>query len=54
MEPRELDEIFAPLLGRLDRLDMGALEWMADAYDRTGDVDTARRLWEMAERANDS
>ncbi|MFD3593336.1 hypothetical protein ACFWU5_11450 [Nocardia sp. NPDC058640] len=49
MTPDELDDLFADLIAQIDRLDAGALELMADAYDRAGDVDRARTLWGLAD-----
>ncbi|MFC8385113.1 hypothetical protein [Nocardia sp. NPDC056952] len=49
MTPDELDDLFADLIGQLDRLDVDALELMAAAYDQAGDVDRARELWVLAE-----
>ncbi|MFD8103941.1 hypothetical protein ACFV24_30825 [Nocardia fluminea] len=55
MTPGELDELFADLIGQIDRLDAEALDLLAAAYDQAGDVDRARELWVMAEtrRGND-
>ncbi|MFI7530999.1 hypothetical protein [Nocardia salmonicida] len=55
MTPDELDDLFSDLIVAIDRLDAGALEVMAEAYDQAGDVDRARTLWELAEtrRADD-
>ncbi|MFF5036475.1 hypothetical protein [Nocardia salmonicida] len=55
MTPDELDDLFSDLIVAVDRLDAGALEVMADAYDQAGDVDRARTLWELADsrRAGD-
>ncbi|MFD4357344.1 hypothetical protein ACFWPK_30230 [Nocardia sp. NPDC058519] len=55
MTPDELDDLFSGLIVQLDRLDAGALELMAGAYDHAGDVDRARTLWELADtrRATD-
>ncbi|MFJ2669076.1 hypothetical protein ACIO14_32480 [Nocardia fluminea] len=49
MTPDELDELFADLIGQIDRLDADALDLLAAAYDQAGDVDRARELWVMAE-----
>ncbi|MFC6011937.1 hypothetical protein [Nocardia lasii] len=49
MTPAELDDLFGDLVAEIDRLDPPALDLMADAYDRAGDVDRARALWELAE-----
>ncbi|MFI1240841.1 hypothetical protein [Nocardia sp. XZ_19_231] len=49
MTPDELDDLFSDLIVAIDRLDAGALELMADAYDQAGDVDRARTLWELAD-----
>ncbi|WP_446221658.1 hypothetical protein ACTWPB_17235 [Nocardia sp. IBHARD005] len=49
MTPDELDDLFSGLIVQLDRLDAGALALMAAAYDRAGDVDRARTLWELAD-----
>ncbi len=49
MTPGELDDLFADLIGQIDRLDVDALELMAAAYDQAGDVDRARDLWVLAE-----
>ncbi|MFE3321222.1 hypothetical protein [Nocardia sp. NPDC059195] len=55
MTPDELDDLFSDLIVQLDRLDAGALELMAGAYDQAGDVDRARALWGLADarRATD-
>lgn len=55
MTPDELDDLFSDLIVAVDRLDAGALDVMADAYDQAGDVDRARTLWELADtrRAGD-
>jgi Flp pilus assembly protein TadD len=52
--PDDLDDLFADLIGQIDRLDVDALELMAAAYDRAGDVDRARELWVMAEKRRGS
>ncbi|MEU4813620.1 hypothetical protein AB0H20_30840 [Nocardia fluminea] len=54
MTPGELDDLFADLIGQIDRLDVDALELMAAAYDQAGDVDRARELWVMAENRRGS
>ncbi|MFD3747529.1 hypothetical protein [Nocardia sp. NPDC058633] len=53
MTPDELDDLFSDLIAQIDRLDAGALELMADAYDSAGDVDRARALWELADTRRD-
>ncbi|WP_336085966.1 hypothetical protein [Nocardia sp. SSK8] len=53
MTPDDLDELFCLLIVHIDQLDSGALDLMAEAYDHAGDVDTARGLWELADRRRD-
>ncbi|GGK65795.1 hypothetical protein [Nocardia camponoti] len=50
MTPDDLDELFFPLIVTLDQLDADDVDFMADAYDRAGDVDMAAKLWELAEQ----
>ncbi|MGY0497799.1 hypothetical protein ACWZHB_04785 [Nocardia sp. FBN12] len=49
MTPDDLDDLFADLIGQIDRLDIDALDLMAAAYDQAGDVDRARALWDIAD-----